>query len=607
MASSQRGSFSSVTAAPDIFLSYNREDQATARRFAEAFERQGFKVWWDATLRSGEAYDEVTESALRTAKAVVVLWSKRSVVSRWVRAEATLADRNKTLVPAMIELCDRPIMFELTQTADLSSWRGVANDPAWLAFLTDVARFVEREKPPAHDTSAANTLAGATRGPESAAAAPAGVTAARAADTGASVAIGSVPSASAAPAPTGERGDAPSLAVLPFTNRSGLPEDDVFAIGMVEDIIDALSRGVYVRVIASAATARFRTGAIPDLEALSRQLGVRYILEGNVRRMGGNLRVTAQLVDAVTGAILWTQRFVRPLTERAALQEELVLDVASHLNTQVYHIEIARALKKPGDLTAWEAVMRAVAAIRTLNAEKISGFVEEARRCVALAPDYGLGHAALAMASGVHYFVLVPDDADEVRRIRAHVERALALDPNNPLVLAYVTLGLTYIGDPEEGLRHGERAAKLNSGAAFVHLSCGIACVFLDRPDEALRHLEADIAASPGAPDNFVNFTYQGCAHVLAGRWSEAVVALDRSLALFPSFDSALMIKAMLCRRDGRVAEAQQLWSRVLQAEQSRALTAWERRFTRAFSRSRLREELLALLRSLWSQTESAR
>ncbi len=92
---------------PDVFLSYNREDQTDARRFAEALEADGLSVWWDTALRSGENYDEVTEQALRTAKAVVVLWSKRSVVSRWVRAEATLADRKKTLVPAMIELCER--------------------------------------------------------------------------------------------------------------------------------------------------------------------------------------------------------------------------------------------------------------------------------------------------------------------------------------------------------------------------------------------------------------------------------------------------------------------------------------------------------------------
>jgi hypothetical protein len=138
-----------MTTAPDIFLSYNREDQARAKLFAEAFEGQGFKVWWDVGLRTGEAYDEVTETALRTAKAVVVLWSKKSVQSRWVRAEATLADRNKTLVPCMIEPCERPIMFELTQTAELGHWTGEKSDALWLGFLGDVARFVGRERAPA--------------------------------------------------------------------------------------------------------------------------------------------------------------------------------------------------------------------------------------------------------------------------------------------------------------------------------------------------------------------------------------------------------------------------------------------------------------------------
>jgi hypothetical protein len=132
-------------ATPDIFLSYNREDQAKARRFAEAFSAEGFDVWWDVALRSGEAYDEVTEAALRGAKAVVVLWSKRSVASRWVRSEATLGDRNGTLVPAMIEPCERPVMFELTQTAELTHWKGEADDPAWLAFLSDVRRRVDPE------------------------------------------------------------------------------------------------------------------------------------------------------------------------------------------------------------------------------------------------------------------------------------------------------------------------------------------------------------------------------------------------------------------------------------------------------------------------------
>jgi formylglycine-generating enzyme required for sulfatase activity/dienelactone hydrolase len=128
---------------PDIFLSYSREDQATARRFADAFEKAGFMVWWDQTLHTGEAYDHVTEQALRAARAVVVLWSQTSVASRWVRAEATIADRQKTLMPAMIEPCDRPVMFELTQTAELAHWKGDAKDPAWQAFVADLRRITE--------------------------------------------------------------------------------------------------------------------------------------------------------------------------------------------------------------------------------------------------------------------------------------------------------------------------------------------------------------------------------------------------------------------------------------------------------------------------------
>jgi hypothetical protein len=186
---------------PDIFLSYNREDQAVARRFAEAFEREGLNVWWDVTLRSGEAYDKVTEQALRDARAVVVLWSKKSVESRWVRAEATLADRNRTLVPAMIEPCERPIMFELTQTADLSRWSGEASDRTWQAFLADVRQFV----------GAGGAAPDTQISPQAAAAAEAR----------------SVP----------PRDDRPSLAILPFTNRSGERADDVFADGMVEDLV----------------------------------------------------------------------------------------------------------------------------------------------------------------------------------------------------------------------------------------------------------------------------------------------------------------------------------------------------------------------------------
>lgn len=129
----------------DIFLSYARQDRTTARMFAECLADEGFSVWWDASLHSGETFDEVIERNLREAGAVVVLWSPRSVASRWVRAEATLADRRNKLAPAIIEPCDRPIIFELTHAADLCDWAGEITDLRWRTFVDDLRRLIDAE------------------------------------------------------------------------------------------------------------------------------------------------------------------------------------------------------------------------------------------------------------------------------------------------------------------------------------------------------------------------------------------------------------------------------------------------------------------------------
>ena len=132
----------------DIFISYSREDRAAARYFAECFGQEGFSVWWDAALHSGETFDEVIEKELKAAKAVVVLWSPRSVSSRWVRAEATLADRRNKLAPVVIESCDRPIIFELHHTVDLADWTGDTTDARWKGFVHDLHRIIERNSAP---------------------------------------------------------------------------------------------------------------------------------------------------------------------------------------------------------------------------------------------------------------------------------------------------------------------------------------------------------------------------------------------------------------------------------------------------------------------------
>jgi hypothetical protein len=126
----------------DIFISYCREERPVARRFAECFAEEGFSVWWDAQLHSGETFDEVIERELRAAKAVVVLWSPRSVASRWVRAEATLADRDNKLVPIIIEPCNRPIIFELTHAAELAEWTGDTTEANYQTLIRDLRRMV---------------------------------------------------------------------------------------------------------------------------------------------------------------------------------------------------------------------------------------------------------------------------------------------------------------------------------------------------------------------------------------------------------------------------------------------------------------------------------
>jgi TolB-like protein len=552
---------------PDIFLSYNREDAATAKRFADAFAAEGLTVWWDATLRSGEAYDEVTEAALRGAKAVVVLWSPRSVVSRWVRAEATIADRCKTLVPVTIEPCERPIMFELTQTAELSHWTGDASDKAWLAFLGDVQRMAAKAVQPSLEAPATTVT----------------------------------PPTVQETLKPGQSGSAPSLAVLPFTNRSSLPEDEVFAEGMVEDVISALSQGVNVRVLGSTATGNLSREAITDIAVLGRQLGVRCLLEGNVRRVGANLRVTTQLLEAATGAVMWTARFDRPLTELAELQEALVTDIAASLDTQVYSQEVERALRKPGDITAWEAVARAIFAYRKYDSAAQVEAVEQARRAIAIAPDYAPAHATLALTLADAY-LSSPDDLAEVQRIRVSAERALALAPDDASVLGPVGLALCYVGFQEEGVRYTERAVRKAPGSGTMHFYCATACLTLNLPEKALLHLDTASRLMPEGHMMWVVKAFQSNAYRELGRMAEANAAIDESLALLPTYALAHVKKALCCIHLGRDVEAH---GHVETARrQGWELAQAERQYRRLLAKSPRLEADIAAIRALYASTE---
>ena len=544
----------------DIFLSYGRNDEATARRFAECFEREGFTVWWDATLRSGDAFDQAIERALKDAKAVVVLWSKSSVESRWVRAEATLADRNRTLVPVVIEACERPIMFELTHTQDLSRWSGDASDRTWQAVLADVRRFVgaggaETVPPTPSLTAVASTRASSTD-------------------------------------------DRPSLAILPFTNRSGERADDVFADGMVEDLIAALSLSGRIKVIAQSATIVYRKN-VSDLRTIGRDLGVRYLLEGNVRRVGATLRVTAQLVEADAGAILWLQKFDRPLTDLAALQEQLVTEVAGHLGVQLERAEMEKALKKPGDLTAWEAVMRSMSVYGRLSPDSIRAGIANARKAVAVAPDYAPGHAMLAYTLATLFMYQGGRDEAMAREGRSHAQRALALDVSDPIVLASAAMGLGFLGSWHEALRYAQRAVDLNPNIAICHLSLALACLHFIRPDDAIVHVDAATILAPRGYLTYLCLSYRSMAHDQAGRYEQALLAVEQALLLHPGFTYALKDKAVFCEKLGRHEDARDAVSSLRAAEPSITLDAIESANAMVFAPETVKE-LNATFRKVW-------
>jgi TolB-like protein/Tfp pilus assembly protein PilF len=348
----------------------------------------------------------------------------------------------------------------------------------------------------------------------------------------------------------GQSGSAPSLAVLPFTNRSGLPEDEVFAEGMVEDVISALAQGVNVRVLGATTTANLSRTAITDLAALGRQLGVHYLLEGNVRRIGASLRVTTQLLEAETGAVMWTGKFDRPLSELAELQEELVTDIAASLDAQVYSLEVERALKKPSDITAWEAVVRSLSAYRQWDASARVDAIEEARRAVTIAPNYAPAHAALAHALANAYLAN-PDDPAEVQSIRAIAENALALSPDDAVVLSFVGLALCYVGYPEGGERHTMRAVRKAPGSGMLHFFHGGVCIKLNRQEEALSHLKTAERLGPGSQLMWVVKYWQSLAYRELEGWVEANAALEESLRQLSSFGMSHVGKAICCLQLG--------------------------------------------------------
>jgi TolB-like protein/Tfp pilus assembly protein PilF len=548
---------------PDIFLSYNRDDQAMAKRFAEAFEAAGLSVWWDVTLRSGEAYDRVTEEALRTAKAVAVLWSPRSVDSRWVRAEASIADENGTLVPAMIEACRLPVMFKLTQTADLSNWRGEAADPAWRAFLGDVQRMVGH-------------------GSDRAEAEP-----------------------TAVPQAVNTENGAPSVvAVLPCMHPADDKEMEVLAQELTEEITRELATNPYIEVIAAGTMGVWRGKAI-NHRALGQELDARYLVEAKIQQSGADVRLTLELIDPGKGRILWSQRVGRKRDEIVAAPEKFALDAAVELGRRIMQTEVTRAMSKVGPRSAWDHLFRSMAYVGRGGMDYVSMCIEESRQAVDAAPDLGLAHSNLAMALGGLVISGIRELDDQLsREIRSHITRATQLDGEDPAVMSALGVAYTAVGDGETALRFARRALELNAGVARAYDLLGIALLELGRTVEAIAAFTQEERRNSYFGVRHAVPALLAICYLLEGQADKADEALDQSLAHFPDYGVALKWKAIAAAQRGNEQVALVSIRRLKEVEPQMSLDQHVRQIVRNPYIAERTVEHVATLRRLWDATE---
>ena len=404
----------------------------------------------------------------------------------------------------------------------------------------------------------------------------------------------------------GARGDAPCIAVLPFGNRSALPEDESFALGMTEDLIDALSHGANLRVLAHSATARFKAAPPADLPEEGRRLGARYFLTGNVRRSGAILLVSAQLIEAASQAIVWSQTFERPVGELAALQGELTSELAAWLGATVYNLEMDRALRKPANLTAWECVARAMAASREYGSEALRRMIAESQRAVEIAPDYGLARAMLALTVSGAYLSFSLADPQQEREMQVHIDRAFALDPENAAVLAAISLASAYIGKPADGLPRALKAIRLRRGHGLGHYAAGVAALLLGMEEQGIGHMEDFLRIEPESHLHYIAHVWRGIARARRGERRAACINFGESLALYPGNFIARLLLTATEWREGNHAAARGHLAEALAHEPQATRALLHARIDRFFAGSAEHPAMRAALDAAYDQRDQA-
>jgi len=382
---------------------------------------------------------------------------------------------------------------------------------------------------------------------------------------GEGAALGARVGAAAAPAPL-PLPDKPSVAVLPFTNMSADPEQEFFADGIAEDVITALSHYPSLFVIARNSSFTYK-GRTVDMKEIGRELGVRYVLEGGLRKSGNRIRVTAQLVEAETGNHIWAERYDRDVADIFTVQDEITEAVTITVAPAIADAELRRAIRKPpGTLDAWAAYQRGLWHLSVFSPDDTALAEKFFTHAIQLDPTFAGGYRGLAVAQYRAAVVFQKQGLSEaLSSIGALARRAIALDGSDAASRSFLSWAFHLEGDQERAIVEAERALALSPNLASAHRNLGTALLLSGRPREGLALLEASNRLDPRDQHGLHNHLNRvATASYFLREYEAAVEAAQRAIRAFPDFPGPYRWLAAALGQLGRAAEAKEVLEKAI-------------------------------------------
>jgi TolB-like protein/Tfp pilus assembly protein PilF len=500
----------------DVFVSYKAEDRARVRPLVDALEADGLSVWWDAHIGGGDDWRDTIARHLDDARCVIVVWSKRSVGpdGRFVRDEATRAQKRGAYLPVRIDKVDPPLGFGESQAIALNNWKGDRADPRYAALLAAARPMIglePRAAPPAT--------------------APRGGVSRRALLGGGAVILAAAAGGYYFLSPRG--GASNSIAVLPFANLSGDPAQAYFSDGIAEELRNALSRIAGLKVVARTSSEMLRDA---DATTAARKLDVANILTGSVRRSASTIRVSAQLVDGRNGLELWSQSFDRPFGDVLQIQSGIAASVADALSIRLGSKDrAALAIGGTRNAAAQDLLLKAAPA-RTADSEAgLLHSISLIDAAIALDPNYAEAWARKGLATAGYAGTFVRNPTDYYAKLaeaKAAARRAIAIEPR--LAIGHAALGAVYRNElnMKAALAELEQAVALPGANVPTLTVYGSLLNQIGRPNEAFRVAETAGRLNPLDPlsaENHLFVLFQ------ARRYPEALASARHALQTLPS------------------------------------------------------------------------